>query len=85
MKVTGTGPFVDVSHMILYKADLLIFVSHAAAFFFLIFFFWMWTTFKVFTDVLQYGFCCMFSFWPQGKWDLSSLTRDPTHTPYIRR
>ena len=34
MKVTGVGPFVDVSHMILYKADLLIFVSHAAAFFF---------------------------------------------------
>ena len=39
MKVTGVGPFVDVSHMILYKADLLIFVSHAAAFFFFNFFF----------------------------------------------
>ena len=84
MKVAGAGPFVDVSHMTLYKADLLIFVSHAAFFFFR-FFFWMWSTFQVFTDVLQYGFCSMFSFWPQGKWDLSSLTRDPTHTPYIRR
>lgn len=34
MKVAGAGPFVDVSHMTLYKADLLIFVSHAAFFFF---------------------------------------------------
>ena len=44
MKVTGAGPFVDVSHMTFYKADLLIFVSHASFFFFKVFFFWMWTT-----------------------------------------
>ena len=39
MKVTGAGPLVDVGHMTMYKADLLIFVSHAAAFFLFRFFF----------------------------------------------
>ena len=39
MKVTGAGPLADVSHMTFYKADLLIFVSHASFFFFLRFFF----------------------------------------------
>ena len=38
MKVAGAGPFVDVSHMTLYKADLLIFVSHPDFFFFRFFF-----------------------------------------------
>ena len=84
MKVTGAGPFVDVSHMTFYKADLLIFVSHASFFFFKVFFFGCGLL-KVFTNVLQYGFCSMFRFWPQGMWDLSSLTRDPTHIPYIGR
>ena len=84
MKVTGAGPFVDVSHMTFYKADLLIFVSHASFFFFKVFFLGCGLL-KVFTNVLQYGFCSMFRFWPQGMWDLSSLTRDPTHIPYIGR
>lgn len=46
MKVAGAGPFVDVSHMTLYKADLLIFVSHAAFFFFRFFFFGCGPLFK---------------------------------------
>ena len=34
----------------------------------------------------QYFFCFIFWFlWPRGMWDLSSLTRDPTHTPCIGR
>ena len=44
----------------------------------------MWTFFKVFiefaTILLLFH---VLVFWPQGMWDLSSPTRDQTHTPYI--
>ena len=41
-------------------------------------------------NLLQYCFCFMFCFlgfffWLQGMWDLSSPTRDQTHTRCIRR
>ena len=52
-------------------------------FFFLIL---MWTTFKSLLNLLPYCFCLMFFiFWPQGMWDVSSLTRDRTYTPSFRR
>ena len=49
--------------------------------FFLRFFFLMWTIFKVFIEfatilLLFY----VLTFWLLGIWDLSSQTRDPTHT-----
>ena len=56
-------------------------------FFFLRFFFLMWTIFKVFIELvvtallLFYVLVC----WPRAMGDLSSLTRDGTHTPCIRR
>lgn len=35
----------------------------------------MWTTFKVFVELLQQYFCFMIlGFWPRDRWDLSSLT-----------
>ena len=41
---------------------------------------------KSLLNLLQYCFCFMFwFFWPWDMWDLSSLTRDQTHTPCIRR
>ena len=37
-------------------------------------------------NLLQYCFCFMFwLFWLRGMWDLSSPTRDRTHTPCLRR
>ena len=42
--------------------------------------------FKSLLNLLQYCFCFMFLFlWPRGMWDLSSLTRDRTHSPLIGR
>ena len=42
----------------------------------------MWTIFKSLLNLLPSCFCFMFwFFWPQGMWDLTSLTRDGTHTP----
>ena len=38
--------------------------------------------------ILDYGKCCLLLlfyglvFWPQGMWNLSSSTRDGTHSPY---
>ena len=49
-------------------------------------FFWMWTIFKVFIEFVTILFLFyVFVFWPQGMWDLSSLTRDRTCTPGIGR
>ena len=45
-------------------------------------FFLMWTTFKVFIEFVTILLLFWF-FWPRGMWDLSSLTRDQTHTPCI--
>ena len=45
-------------------------------------FFWCGPFLKSLLNLLQYCFCFMFWFyWPWGIWDLSSLTRDETHTP----
>ena len=39
----------------------------------------MWTIFKVFIEfILVHNIAYFFMFWPQGMWDLSSLTRDQT-------
>ena len=39
---------------------------------------------KSLLNLLRYGFCFMlWFFWPQGMWDLNSLTRDQTHTPAL--
>ena len=57
-------------------------------FLFLKIFFLTWTIFfKSLLNLLQYYFCCFYvlDFWPWGKYDLSSLTRDQTCTPYIGR
>ena len=57
------------------------------SYFFLRFFFLMWTIFKVFIELvvtallLFYVLVC----WPRAMGDLSSLTRDGTHTRCIRR
>ena len=40
---------------------------------------------KSLLKLLQYCFCFMIFFWPQGMWDLSSPTRDRTHNPCIGR
>ena len=50
------------------------------------FFFLMWIIFKVFVEFVTtlLLFYVLF-FCPQGMWDLSSPTRDQTHTPYIGR
>ena len=42
----------------------------------------MWTIFKVFTEFLVFY---VLAFWLRGMWDLSSPTRDRTHTPCIGR
>ena len=55
-------------------------------FFFKGFFFLMWTIFTAFikfVTILLLFYVLVF--WPQGVWDLSSSTRDPTHTPCIGR
>ena len=52
--------------------------------FFLKIFFLMWTIFKViieFVTILLLFYVLVF--WPWGMWDLSSPTRDQTHTPCI--
>ena len=51
--------------------------------------------FKSLLNLLQYCFCCFLFpfflsflfliFWPRGMWDLSSLTRDGTHTRCVGR
>ena len=53
---------------------------------FLSFFFWCAPFLKPLLDLVQYYFCIMFwFFWLRGMWDLSSPTRDQTHTPCVRR
>ena len=50
------------------------------------FFFFMWIFLKVFIEFVT--ILLLFDilvFWPLGIWDLSSPTRDWTHSPYIRR
>ena len=51
-----------------------------------IFVFGLWTIFKVFIESVTILLLFYVSvFWLQGMWDLSSLTRDHTHTPCIGR
>ena len=50
---------------------------------FVLFFFWCGPFLKSLLTFLQYCFC--FIFWPQGIWDLSSLSRDRTLTPCVGR
>ena len=46
----------------------------------------MWTILKVFIEFVTILFLFSFLvFWPQGMWDLSSLTRDRTHILCIAR
>ena len=60
-------------------------LHHRGNYFFLIFF-WCGPFIKFLLYLLQYCFCILcFVFWPRGVWDLSSLTRDWTHIPCIRR
>ena len=48
--------------------------------------FLMWTIFEVFVQGVTISLLFLFCFfWPGGMWDLSSQTRDPTHTAYIER
>ena len=48
--------------------------------------FWCGPLLRSFLNLLQYCFCFMFLIsWPQGIWDLSSLTWDQTHTLCIGR
>ena len=49
--------------------------------------FLMWNIFfKSLLNLLQYYFCFIFLFlWPRGMWDLSSPTRNQTHTLFIGR
>ena len=55
-------------------------------FFKLFFFFLMWTIFKVFIEFVTILLLFyVLVFWPRGMWDLSSPTRDRTHTPCIGR
>ena len=60
---------------------------HSFFFFFNFFFFFlMWTTFKVFIEFVTILFLFyVLVFWPRGMWDLSSPTRDRTHTPCTGR
>ena len=45
-------------------------------------FFLMRTMFKAFVEFVTIVFLFyVLVFWPQGIWELSSPTRDPTHTP----
>ena len=56
------------------------------SFFFYDFFFMQAIFLKSSLNLLQYCTCFMFSvFGPWGKWDVSSPTRDQTHTPCIGR
>ena len=54
---------------------------------FLIFFLCVkWSILKVFIEFVTILLLLyVLIFWPQGMWDLSSLTRDQTHTPCIGR
>ena len=46
----------------------------------------MWTIFKVFIEFVTILLLFyVLVFWPRGVWDISSLTRDRTHTPCIGR
>ena len=48
--------------------------------------FLMWTIFKVFIEFVTILLLFhVLVFWPRGMWDLSSPTRDQTHTPCIGR
>ena len=50
------------------------------------FFFLMWTIFKVFIEFVTILLLFyVLVFWLRGTWDLSSLTRDQTHTRCIGR
>ena len=55
-------------------------------FIFLRFFFLMWIIFKVFIEFVTILLLFyVLDFWPQGMWDLSSLTRDRSCTPCTGR
>ena len=48
--------------------------------------FLMWTIFKVFIEFVTILLLFYVSFfWPRSMWDLSSPTRDRTHTPWVGR
>ena len=62
--------------------------SHLSKFCLGLFFlrFLVWTNFKVFIEFVTILLLFyVFVFWPWGMWDLSSPTRDWTHTPCIGR
>ena len=48
-------------------------------------FFWMWNIFLSLLNLFQYCFFFFFFFWLWGMWDLSSLSRAETCTPYNGR
>ena len=51
---------------------------------FFFFFFLMWIIFKIFIAFVTIVFLfCVLVCWPQGTWELSSLTRDQTCTPAL--
>ena len=54
-------------------------------FFFFWRFFWQGPFIKSLVNLLQYCLFYVFVFWPWAMWDLSSLSRDQTHTPCIGR
>ena len=55
-------------------------------FFFFFKIFWCEPFLKSLLNLLPSCFCFMcWDFWPQGIWDLSSLTRDQAHTPCLGR
>ena len=54
--------------------------------FFFLKIFMMWTIFKVFIEFVTILLLFyVLVFWPGGMWDLSSPTRDRTHTPCMGR
>ena len=59
----------------------------SSSFFFFFFwrFFWQGPFIKSLVNLLQYCLFYVFVFWPWAMWDLSSLSRDQTHTPCIGR
>ena len=56
--------------------DPVLYGSLSGRFFF--FFFFMWTIFKFFIKFVTASVYYVWVFWPQGTWDLSSLTRGGT-------
>ena len=70
------APFKSPQQVIKINERLFIFFKH----------FLMWTNFKVFTEfVTTLLLFYVLVFWPQGMWDLGSLTRDGTCTPCTGR